>query len=870
MNTIVIEAKQCPNCGRLMAGGPLAGLCPACLLAQGSAPESQANRAPFVPPPIDEVRKLFPQLEVVSLLGAGGMGAVYKARQPALDRWVALKILPAENSSGVNFAERFNREARALARLSHPNIVTVHEFGQAGALHFFIMEFVDGTNLRQLQQSGRIAAREALQIIPQICDALQYAHDEGVVHRDIKPENVLVDRKGRVKIADFGLAKILNPTPDTQRLTMEGQVMGTPHYMAPEQVEKPLAVDHRADIYALGVVFYEMLTGDLPLGKFPPPSRKVQIDFRLDDVVLRALENDPERRYQKVSEVKSQVESIAGTPPPLEGSAKEQGGKADQAGAALSWSEFWKGTALAVAIVFGLLTIAFGFVSALTGRSLMGWLGIIGWPSVVARLLITGLIVGWMIRAHSKEKLSLKGIEILTKNRPWWMRKRAVLSSIALLGLTWFLLRNTHTQERVARADDIRISRAATFDPVARTMTARLSGGGTVELLGVSDVDAGPEGWWSPDGKWLGDQGYEVRNPAQNQRSGRVSKDLVLRLRDLPTGADVAGLAFEPASSVASGGQVFRDGAPVSGTMQVRVAVKSSTREGTLNCGLGLKPWRTVATIDAQGRNQAHRREHGDPQWMITFHHQPTATADGAQVSLVFGPENRMWMYRLIAVDTDGVEHAANSAQGSPVEKVTLWSYTFDQLPLSRVREFQMQVRPVSWVAFANVALKPTDKIPKSAAPHFADVVEKTIPEDTAIDFDTNKTEGFPMLEAKSPIEALAAGGADIVLWMRDRGFDAAVGVDKLEPVGMDFVALRDSDWDGISAREVTRRVYAEYYRPREVKALENSRTFGFRTREHGVGILQIISTEPGKGMKLRYKMVQRGSSRAAEQGRTA
>lgn len=276
MKTVVMEAKQCPKCGRLLPGGALSGLCPACLLAQGAETDmGQPAAAPFQPPPLAEVAALFPQLEIISLLGAGGMGAVYKARQPGLDRFVALKILPATNTSGVNFAERFNREARALARLSHPNIVAVHEFGQAGALHYFIMEFVDGANLRQLEHASRLSPREALQIIPQICDALQYAHDEGVVHRDIKPENVLIDRRGRVKIADFGLAKILGRDGASTRLTLEGQVMGTPHYMAPEQVERPLSVDHRADIYSLGVVFYEMLTGDLPLGKFSPPSRKV-------------------------------------------------------------------------------------------------------------------------------------------------------------------------------------------------------------------------------------------------------------------------------------------------------------------------------------------------------------------------------------------------------------------------------------------------------------------------------------------------------------------------------------------------------------------------------------------------------------------
>ncbi len=392
-----------------MPAGALAGLCPACLLAQGAdtEPGDSGGSPGFQPPPLEEIIRLFPDLEILSLLGAGGMGAVYKARQPSLDRFVALKVLPGKGSGSKNFEERFNREARALARLNHPNIVAVFEFGQVGGedgLHFFIMEFVDGANLRQLEQAGRLAPREALQIIPQICDALQYAHDEGIVHRDIKPENVLVDRKGRVKIADFGLAKMLGVKANTSRLTAEGQVMGTPHYMAPEQIEKPLSVDHRADIYSLGVVLYEMLTGDLPLGKFPPPSRKYQLDVRLDEVVLRALENDPARRYQQASEVKSQVENIAGSAlvPPLQNPpANSPGGEAgfpltiERAGRRVV---HWKGVLVWFGIIFGFLTIGFGAVSIVTGRSLMGWLGVVGWLSRVVRLVLSIVVVLGMVR----------------------------------------------------------------------------------------------------------------------------------------------------------------------------------------------------------------------------------------------------------------------------------------------------------------------------------------------------------------------------------------------------------------------------------------------------------------------------------------
>ncbi len=285
--------------------------------SEAGGADARPKRSEAPPPSLADIARHFPQLEILELLGTGGMGAVYKARQREIDRLVALKILPLEAGSDPGFAERFTREARALAKLSHPNIVALHEFGHVDGLHYFIMEFVDGLNLRQLEQAGRLSAREALQIIPQICEALQFAHDEGIVHRDIKPENVLLDKKGRVKIADFGLARILGHEPEDFRLTRAREVMGTPHYMAPEQVEKPQTVDHRADIYSLGVVFYEMLTGELPLGKFAPPSQKVQIDVRLDEVVMRALEKEPARRYQHASEVKTDMETIMTHQPAL-------------------------------------------------------------------------------------------------------------------------------------------------------------------------------------------------------------------------------------------------------------------------------------------------------------------------------------------------------------------------------------------------------------------------------------------------------------------------------------------------------------------------------------------------------------------------
>jgi tRNA A-37 threonylcarbamoyl transferase component Bud32 len=312
----VVMARQCPQCQAALAPDASEGLCPACLLQRGFATEgAPSSQAAFVPPSIAELAPLFPQLEILECLGRGGMGAVYKARQPRLDRFVALKILSPEKQNDPQFAERFEREARVLARLSHPHIVSVFDSGVAQGRYYLLMEFVDGLTLRQVLQPGKLSPAEALQLVPQICDALQYAHQQGIVHRDIKPENILLDKQGQLKIADFGIAKIAGLEAPGLSLTGVRDVMGTPHYMAPEQVEQPQSVDHRADIYSLGVVFYEMLTGELPLGKFASPSTKVQVDVRLDEVVLRSLEKEPARRYQQASQVKTDVETIAGTPP---------------------------------------------------------------------------------------------------------------------------------------------------------------------------------------------------------------------------------------------------------------------------------------------------------------------------------------------------------------------------------------------------------------------------------------------------------------------------------------------------------------------------------------------------------------------------
>ena len=389
---------RCPECGKPVPAESQHQVCPACLLAQAlasgtafdpAAASSSSSAKPQPPPPApEEIAGKFPQFEILSCLGRGGMGVVYKARQKSLNRLVAIKILAPGREHDARFAERFAREAELLAKLSHPHIVTIHDFGETGGLFYIVMEFVDGVNLRDLLREGKIEPRQALAIVPPVCEALQYAHDHGVVHRDIKPENLLLDREGRVKIADFGIAALVGG--DGAGGT--GERAGTPPYMAPEQGGAKPAADHRADIYALGVVLYEMLTGERPGREVVAPSRKVQIDVRLDEIVLRALEKQPELRYATATEFKTQVETVAA-----------EGARTGARGGGAAGATRFSPTAL-----FGAVA---GITFSFTGLPfVLGWVNGTRWPGIL--ILLLGMCVmtlcGWV--AASQIRRSAGGL----------------------------------------------------------------------------------------------------------------------------------------------------------------------------------------------------------------------------------------------------------------------------------------------------------------------------------------------------------------------------------------------------------------------------------------------------------------------------
>ena len=267
--------------------------------------------------------------EIESLLGRGGMGVVYKARQLSLDRPVALKILPPTLSSDSSFVKRFKREARAVAKLSHSNIVQIFDIAQEDDLHFFSMDYIDGQTLDEvLKERGRLDSDEAVRIITQAACGVEHAHEIGILHRDIKPSNMILDKRGNVKVMDFGLARM---TGEGSRLTQSGTLMGTLDYMSPEQCRGE-ELDERTDIYSLGVVLYEMLTGkalfDAPneaalihkiISEEPAEAQSVNpgISSDLSAIVSRAMAKNRDERYTSISELLEDIRGLDKLTPPL-------------------------------------------------------------------------------------------------------------------------------------------------------------------------------------------------------------------------------------------------------------------------------------------------------------------------------------------------------------------------------------------------------------------------------------------------------------------------------------------------------------------------------------------------------------------------
>ncbi|MGC4113677.1 MAG: serine/threonine-protein kinase [Myxococcales bacterium] len=260
-----------------------------------------------------------PGYELLEMLGKGGMGEVWRARQLSLGRTVAIKILAPELAADPEFVQRFEKEAAALAALSHPNIVQIIDRGANPATRtfFFAMELCEGQSLRELITLGKLSLADRMNLVAQIGHAIAYAHGRGVIHRDLKPENILVVPERTAKVVDFGLAGMRRQDQNLA-LTRAATAMGTLHYMAPEQRRDARSVDERADVYSLGIILYEMLTGDIPMGRFKLPSEKVPgLDTRLDKIVSKALEPEPEARYASAHDMTVELELVTRAAPML-------------------------------------------------------------------------------------------------------------------------------------------------------------------------------------------------------------------------------------------------------------------------------------------------------------------------------------------------------------------------------------------------------------------------------------------------------------------------------------------------------------------------------------------------------------------------
>jgi len=749
------RSPRCPQCGSALPSDAPQGLCPQCLLgevaelteaADPTAPASSLSGAPS----LVEIAAAFPQLEILELIGQGGMGCVYKARQPRLERLVALKILSNRLAGDAGFRERFTREGRMLARLNHPNIVSVFDFGEAGGFFYLIMEFVDGVNLRQAMRAGRFTLAQALTVVPKICDALAYAHGEGILHRDIKPENILLDTKGRVKIADFGIAKLLGETVASTSLTATGSTLGTPHYMAPEQIEQPAEVDHRADIYSLGVVFYEMLTGELPLGRFGAPSERTPLDPRVDEVVLRALHRQREHRQQSAGEVKTQVENLSSVPPPAAGAATRHVVTMElpawSVKAILSallavpgWIAAFAGAGLVMPQIAGrrhelgvpdsmLLAAAGPLVMCLLPSfvaSLLGWLalrqpdvrdgsrrgswlaafGLTTLPTILLQAALFGLGASLPVNTPIFALLALPvgsaaALWCAARHHrtatgrsaaPWPGRFAWTLAVFYAFGLLFVM---PLVGYRMAQAPREGIT---SFESTELPE-------GAIEVVGVAPHPSTGQTWWQADGSPAAEGPFLNDGSTVYPQAQERAYEFVFRTRDLPAGASLPKWRFEPAANTAGGGHPELPSSPgvsLKGYHLVAAALPADAREVTIRAGIAAGPWETITSCEPQGRTSAATSKHGI-DWHIAFG-DPLKTKEGALVLHVAHPQQPDWQMRVVAVNAAG-EEVTPSREASSGAQITAH---FKGLTLPTIKEFRFQARRYDWAEFRNVSLAP-------------------------------------------------------------------------------------------------------------------------------------------------------------------
>ena len=743
--------SKCPQCGTTIPEDAPESLCPKCLMANlgvGSSKSSTQHQG-MTPPSLEELAKVFPELEIIELIGQGGMGFVFKVRQPKLDRIVALKLLPENLSRDPHFAERFNREARVLAKLSHPNIVAVFESGHRNPYYFFLMEYVDGLNLREAMQAGRFSPKEALKLVPQICEALQFAHDQKVLHRDIKPENILLNEKGKIKIADFGIAKIAGQS-DSQEITLTqtGLRMGSPHYMAPEQFENPGEIDHRADIYSLGVVFYELLTGELPIGRFDPPSFNVPMDQTIDRIVLRALEKDRERRQKSANELKTEVDTVFSN----QASVSHKGvtrrpSSISGSGIMIASSVMTTLSLLAAVILMGLLvtkglSMNSGLLLSLpvilcgVPGTVLGWIALLKirnkdvpleWKGMALLgssglliLLFLGVLIPFSLNHdEGAEGLSPFGWGTFTllvlfvsfayfRTVTRWLRSAKLFSWIEIIILVLLILlivsfvwpiRQSGESARKVVMTRSRSSQGAgvfQFDQIAPEYRIQDN---SIDVVAISAHPSSGR-WWLPDGSSWDQDPFINPGFLMGAQNGYRSVEIVARVR----GANPQ-ISFQAANAgnLAGGNDRLKSSPNESGEYLFIAEFPKGLDETTLNIGATIGPWETFLETDQLAiATQVQSVSWWSEILKVELKGWSTNSADSLALLCTHNLNNIPC--RVIAVDNSGAEHFGKLTQskvGSTAE------FVFQNIQVKQIDRLKFQVLPYRWKKVEQVHLKP-------------------------------------------------------------------------------------------------------------------------------------------------------------------
>ncbi len=756
-------SSTCPRCQSPIPADAPGGICPSCALLGVAEPTDPAQSAAAGTPTLEELAAAFPEYEILGILGQGGMGVVFKARQPRLDRLVALKILPPALAAQPGFAERFTREARALARLAHPHIVAVYDFGERAGFYYLLMEFVNGVNLRQAMRAG-ITPEQALGLVPRICDALQFAHDHGVLHRDIKPENILLDTAGTPKLADFGIAKMAGEEAARTGLTATGAALGTAAYMAPEQIEKPSTVDHRADIYSLGVVLYEMLTGELPLGRFASPSEKSRVAPGVDEVVLRALEKERERRQQSATEMKTQVEHLSAGGVPV--TAQAPSGESRWSRVLLVLTAL-SAVGIPVVAMLGLsfprsqqmvaATIVFGTLLGLSqafsrdnfppspgsravrrakpkdlGMAYFFWilfgmvgghrfyLGQIGWGLLY---LVTGgiFLIGWLfdlfalpslVRRHNAEAAAVRpGAPPAATASPALWIIAAILSVpllVLVLGAVGLVIPRIAMLQNRRPPETVRVPESRPLVDVAtaeRSPTVAHWSKGSIELVSIAPQPAGETAGWQMNGSPALEGPFINRGSKAGAGPGQRGYEFVFRTRDLPEGASTLSWRLPAAFGWAGGGApvlASAPNAPIMGGEMLSVTLPVRLSRVDVRVGLAAGSWETLRE-NGPGNSIATTVAYGGENWAIT-QASTIESKDGATIVTYASPAHPNWQTRVAAVLQSGEEVATTRV--SILNEQSEWR--FEKLPLENVRAFRFQARPFEWVEFRDIALAPS------------------------------------------------------------------------------------------------------------------------------------------------------------------